>query len=248
MPPHSRRRWLAALYAAMALVAIFTTQSAPTGSDEIESLAFGSTDPAPGDPSVERFAARADSEPLPSVPEVGEEPSEAAPILLTDVPETVSLPVATVSGLAVEGQRIFTPTAEIALAGDGSWSTDVAVVEGENVITFEALDTEGRISARAVVIDYVPSGVPLPDVAFTAEQTFLASQEPEPWVFFSGTATPLTTVTISSDYGTATADTDIKGEWRTAVFFSAPGSIDPFPVTVTADNGSAEFDFTYTAP
>ncbi len=147
-----------------------------------------------------------------------------------------------VSGTATSGTRVFTSAAQAELL-DGRWSVSVVLVAGDNDVLIEGLGANGEIASETFSVRYEPGS--LPDVAFSAEQRFLASQDPEPWEYFSGTATPLSTVTLSSDYGTASTVADSEGNWESAIFFDAPGSDQPFAVVVEAANGTATFGFTF---
>ena len=147
-----------------------------------------------------------------------------------------------VSGTASATTRVFS-SSEQARQSDGRWTVPVVLVPGDNEVLIEGLGANGEIESKTFAVRFEPGT--LAAVPFTAEQQFLASQDDEPWEYFSGTATPLSTVVVRSDYGTASVLADETGEWGTAVFFDAPGSEQPFPVVVEAVNGTATFEFTY---
>ena len=164
--------------------------------------------------------------------------------LVDRIPDFATTQTIEVSGSAWGGTRVYSSLDAAIHTPEGEWTVPVVLVPGENQIVIEGLGENGEIATETFTVTYEPGD--LPDVAFSAQQEFLASQEPEPWEFFSGTATPLSTIIVSSEFGTASAVSDENGAWSTAVFFDAPGSNEPFPVGVEAVNGSVTFDFTYT--
>lgn len=173
----------------------------------------------------------------------------AGPAVLTvNAPDRTAGRVVEVNGWTNAGTRVFTATDEVDVGVDGFWSAEVLLVPGPNTVTIEAIGPDGRIVARELTIVSEAGDVPITPVPFSAAQLYRASAEADPYDYFSGTATPFSTVTVSSPYGLTTTPVDADGNWSTAIFFTAPGGPDPFPVTVTGVNGSAEFDFFYTSP
>lgn len=81
-------------------------------------------------------------------------------------------------------------------------------------------------------------------IEFTANQKYGSCREPEPYDVFYGTARPGTTITITSDYGSAATVAGDFGKWDLKVFFlTAPPGV-PFPVTVTDSEGHQKvFEF-----
>ncbi|MEM8706339.1 MAG: hypothetical protein AAGE98_07775 [Actinomycetota bacterium] len=83
-------------------------------------------------------------------------------------------------------------------------------------------------------------------VAFTATQRYGSCGEAVPYDVFSGTATPGSTVTISSSHGSGSTVADASGHWsRTVEFPSAPEN-QPFTVTVSGLGGSTTLSFVAT--
>ena len=177
---------------------------------------------------------------------------QAAPrsaVVTASAPEQSDEPIVVITGWANAGTRVFTPSGPVAVSPDGSWQATEALAPGPNTLLIEAIGEDGAIVTDEITIQYEqdPEAV-LAEVPFTAVQTFRASVDAEPFEHFSGTATPLSTVSIQSPYGAAGAVADSQGRWSTAVFFDAPGGPEPFTITVTAVNGEATFDFLYTPP
>ena len=175
--------------------------------------------------------------------------TSAAPAVFTiEAPDQTAERVVQLSGWANAGTRLFTLTEPVDIGTDGRWSVEVILDPGPNTVVVEAVGPDGEIVRREVDIFSDTESEPIEPVPFSASQLYRASVEAEPYDYFSGTATPFSTVTVSSPYGSTSTPVDADGNWSTAVFFSAPGGPDPFPVTVTGVNGSAEFDFFYSAP
>ena len=87
---------------------------------------------------------------------------------------------------------------------------------------------------------------PVATVAFSASQQYGSCGEAVPYDIFSGTATPGTTVTISSAYGSGTAVADAHGNWSRKVEFPSAPRNETFSVTVSGAGGSKTLDFTAT--
>jgi hypothetical protein len=173
----------------------------------------------------------------------------AIPAVLTvNAPERSDRRVIQLDGWANAGTRVFTLDREVEVAENGLWTTEVSLVPGLNTVIFETIGPDGQIRRRSVDVFYDADDSPVAAVEFSAVQLYKGSVEVEPYEYFSGTATPLSTVTISSPYGVATTLVDEDGNWSLAIFFSALGGPDQFPIIVTAGNGSAEFDFVYSPP
>jgi hypothetical protein len=179
-------------------------------------------------------------------------PSTVAPaspaVFTVNAPERSDQQLTQLDGWADVGTRVFTRDREIGVSETGAWAVEVTLAPGLNIVVIEAIGTDKQIRQRNVEIVYTGDAEPTGPVEFSATQLYRASIAEDPYEFLSGTATPLTTVALSSPHGVATAPVDRDGNWSSAIFFTAPGGPDPFPITVTADNGSAEFDFFYTSP
>ncbi|MDW3217388.1 MAG: hypothetical protein R8F63_02135 [Acidimicrobiales bacterium] len=90
------------------------------------------------------------------------------------------------------------------------------------------------------------TAAPVVTVAFTAGQAYGSCGENVPYDIFSGAASPGSTITISSPYGSGTTTADGHGHWeRTVEFPSAPRG-ETFSVSVSGLGGSKTFSFTAT--
>jgi hypothetical protein len=129
---------------------------------------------------------------------------------------------------------------------------------GANGAKIAARDAAGNVTERTITVwlDTAVDKVETPevappsttaeepvDVAFSANQQFGTSEEVIPYDVFWGTATPKTSVVVTSSYGTAEVEVDKQGNWEKKVFFEAAPRGDVFVVTVTGVNGSATFEF-----
>lgn len=93
-----------------------------------------------------------------------------------------------------------------------------------------------------------PTTTTAPDVsvAFSASQKYGSCGEAVPYDIFSGTATPGSTITISSPYGSGTATADTDGHWSRKVEFPGAPAHETFSVSVSGLDGSKSFSFTAT--
>jgi hypothetical protein len=81
-------------------------------------------------------------------------------------------------------------------------------------------------------------------IEFTAYQKYGSCSEPEPYDKYFGTATPGTTVTVSSDYGSGSTVAAANGEWLVRVYFTGAPTGVPFTVTVSDSEGHSKmFEF-----
>lgn len=87
---------------------------------------------------------------------------------------------------------------------------------------------------------------PKATVAFTASQAYGSCGEDVPYDIFSGTATPGSTVTVSSPYGSGTTTADGSGHWERRVDFPAAPRDETFAVTVAGLGGTVTLHFTAT--
>lgn len=83
-------------------------------------------------------------------------------------------------------------------------------------------------------------------VAFSATQKYGSCGEAVPYDIFSGTATPGSTVTISSAYGAGSATADADGHWGKKVEFPSAPRNETFAVNISGSGGSKTLSFTAT--
>ncbi|MDR9450297.1 MAG: hypothetical protein RI637_03670, partial [Acidimicrobiia bacterium] len=74
-------------------------------------------------------------------------------------------------------------------------------------------------------------------IEFSATQKYESCSDPEPYNKYYGTATPGTTITVTSDYGSAGTVAAPNGEWLVPVFFTGTTHGEPFVVTVSDSEG-----------
>jgi hypothetical protein len=91
-----------------------------------------------------------------------------------------------------------------------------------------------------------PPTPPAAVVGFTASAAYGSCSEDPPYDVYSGTASPGTTVTISSAFGGGSAQADEHGHWEAKVVFGGAPLNEAFSVTVSSAQGSVAFDFTHT--
>jgi hypothetical protein len=89
------------------------------------------------------------------------------------------------------------------------------------------------------VMDFMFTYEPAP-IEFTATQKYESCSDPEPYNKYYGTATPNTTVTVTSAYGSESTVVAANGEWLVRVFFSGTTHGEPFDVTVSDSEGHAK--------
>ena len=93
------------------------------------------------------------------------------------------------------------------------------------------------------VMDFMFTYQPKP-IGFSASQKYESCSDPEPYSKYYGTATPGTTVNVTSDYGSASTVAAANGEWLVKVFFTGTTHGQPFVVTVSDSEGHVRtFDF-----
>ncbi|MEM7142951.1 MAG: hypothetical protein AAF548_18145 [Actinomycetota bacterium] len=188
-------------------------------------LPAGQADPAVGTATAVPDAA----------PELPEEPQVSATETAAVSADPVS--VEDTSALAIEPLGVDAATAP-PLAD----AADVVVPAPAQIVT---TTTAGAPPVTAPPTTAAPTPA-APAVAFTASQAYGSCEEPIPYDIFRGTATPGSTVTISSPYGNGSTTADGSGHWeRTVEFPSAPRG-ESFTVTVSGVGGSKTFTFTAT--
>ena len=74
-------------------------------------------------------------------------------------------------------------------------------------------------------------------IEFSATQKYESCSGPEPYNKYYGTATPGTTITVTSDHGSASTVAAANGEWLIPVFFTGTTDGEPFVVTVNDSEG-----------
>ncbi len=116
---------------------------------------------------------------------------------------------------------------------------------GEPLTTSEPAAVVTTTSAPPARVAPTPTA-PLVTVAFTATQTYGSCGEDVPYDIFSGWATPGTTVSISSPYGSASTTVGAGGHWERKVEFPSAPRGETFSVTATGLGGSATLLFTAT--
>ena len=94
------------------------------------------------------------------------------------------------------------------------------------------------------VVSTTTTTVPVVTVAFSATQAYGSCDEPIPYDIFSGNATPGTTVTISSAYGSGSTTADGNGHWERKVEFPSAPRGETFSVTASGLGGSKTMSFT----
>jgi len=83
-------------------------------------------------------------------------------------------------------------------------------------------------------------------VTFTAHAAFGFCADDPPFDVYSGTATPGTTIEISSPYGSTTTTADSDGTWHKRLVFEGAPKNETFLVTVSSPQGTVTFEFTHT--
>jgi hypothetical protein len=135
---------------------------------------------------------------------------------------------------------------------DGEWSLMLILAKGSNMVTFVAEDAAGNEAATSVTVTYEPEPPPTTTsttkapAEFKAFAKYLSCESSPPFDEYYGTAAPGTIVTISSEYGGATAEAGPSGEWQVKVFFeTAPYGV-TFEVTVSSPEHEP-FTFPFTS-
>ncbi len=170
-------------------------------------------------------------------------------------------------GSTVVARTGVDPEPTVAVGPDGLWSIELILQAGTNPVRFTAFDAAGNEQDATVTVTYTPetsatttttqpavesppkddpSGEDrreTPDdapstVAFTAAATAgEASGNPATDVF-SGTAATGSRVTLTSEYGDATAVAGADGTWSVTMAFRNAPLEQPFLVTAADDSGN----------
>lgn len=207
-----------------------------------------------------------EEKPVTTEPVEKEEPAD------TDPPDIVILhpenearfddKVIVFEGKAEPGSKVFAGPYPATMNDDGTWRIELVLSPGANKATLSATDAAGNIGYDSVTV-YLdvkdepkdkpkeePKDKPkeepkdeVADVAFSANQKYGECGEEVPYDIFWGTATPHTTVTISSPYGSKTLEVGKKGHWEGKVYFEGAPRNQGFLITVSGANGSKQFDF-----
>jgi Glucodextranase, domain B len=168
--------------------------------------------------------------------------------------------VVTFSGVTEPGATVVAGGKwEASVNAEGGWSISLVLSPGANGASFVATDGAGNTSSARITVYYdapaeeqppkeepPPEEEPPPDegVEFTAFNTYGSCEETPPYDVYHGTADPGTTVTISSEYGSASVYVGPEGGWEKKVYFeTAPYGVG-FVVTVRDHNGATkQFEF-----
>jgi hypothetical protein len=213
-------------------------------------------DPSEPDPS--------DEEPLPDEPAGDPEPEPAPPT--TEPADVMPPPIAITA--PKDGERFDTTTIwfegttepgaavaagpwEADVDAEGNWAIKLVLSEGANRATFTATDAAGNQATASVTVYYDPPPPPKDDKPkeweFTAHQVYGSCAEKPPYDVFWGTAKPGTVVTITSEYGSGSAEVNGEGEWEVKVFFEEAPLGKVFSVKVKDAFGTKKsFEFVHT--
>ncbi len=170
-------------------------------------------------------------------------------------------------GSTVVARTGVDPEPTVAVGADGQWSIDLILQAGTNPVRFTAFDAAGNEQDATVTVTYTPEtsatttttlpaieGPPKDDpsgedrreapddapstVAFTATAGEGESAGNPATDVFSGTAAPGSEVSLTSEYGQATATAGANGIWRVTMAFRDAPVDEPFLVTVSDDSGN----------
>lgn len=186
----------------------------------------------------------------PAVEHVGAD-AELSPPTVT-LPEIVEADVAH-SGPAASGQsaagleiREILPAHDAGPADHLAPAVQEVAVPAAIVTTTLPPTTLPPTTVPSTTVPSAPTPDPVATVAFTAQQAYGSCGEDVPYDIFSGTATPGSTVTISSPYGSGSATADAGGHWERTVEFPTAPRGQTFEVNVGGVGGSATLHFTAT--
>ncbi|MBT8197650.1 MAG: hypothetical protein KJO84_04010 [Acidimicrobiia bacterium] len=127
-------------------------------------------------------------------------------------------------------------SAETVADAKGFWEKKVRFYEASPDVPFVVVVEAGDDRAE---FDFVWDPAP---VEFTVDLWNEASDSPEPYAKFYGTAEPGTVIVATSDYGSADMVTE-GSDWHLKVWLTGAPDGEPFPITVTADGFSDTFYF-----
>lgn len=134
-----------------------------------------------------------------------------------------------------------------AALADGSTTTipdHLVHDEGELVAVTSTTTTTVPPATTAAVAPTTTAAQPT--VAFAATQAYGSCGEAVPYDIFSGTATPGSTVTIASPYGSGSVTVASDGHWQQTVEFPTAPKNEPFDVTISGLGGATTLTFTAT--
>ena len=181
----------------------------------------------------------------------------SAPAVVADV--EVAAPDVTVPALASATERSV--DAEPAPASQPAESTTTTIgvaVTGEVAdpgepdhlapIVEDTPEPQPVVTTTTTVAPPTTTAAPAPavTVAFAAAQIYGSCGEAVPYDLFSGSATPGSTISISSPYGSGSTVADEAGHWSTKVEFPSAPRGETFSVTVNGLGGAKTFSFTAT--
>ena len=173
-------------------------------------------------------------------PEPAHQADTTPPLLAITDPadgELVENKVVVFSGVTEPDATVHRGKYPAEIDSEGHWTISLIVSPGSNHVTFVAVDPAGNESTAAVTVLYEPAAEEPPpeeppEVGFSAFATFGSCEEIPPYDIYYGTAKPGTVVTISSEYGSGSAEVDAEGNWEAQVFFPSAPKDKSFTVTV----------------
>jgi hypothetical protein len=138
-----------------------------------------------------------------------------------------------------------------AVDSNGLWNVDLVLAAGANGVVLRATDAAGNTSEMRVTVyldveepvveepkETTTTTTTVAEWKFTANQKYGSCSEPVPYDVFSGKAEPGTTVTITSPYGSGTAEVNDDGAWSVRVEFPEAPFNEQFTVKVKDHTGS----------
>ncbi len=195
--------------------------------------------------------------PQPPAEEPVEEPADVTPpmIEITSPEDGARFDVTTIwfEGITEPGATVAAGRWEADVDREGHWAIKLVLSEGANRATFTARDAAGNEATASITVYYDP---PAPkdepkdepkEWEFTAHQVYGFCAEVPPFDVFWGTAQPGTVVTVTSEYGSGTAEVNAEGEWELKVYFEAAPLGKVFAVKVKDVHGNKKtFEFVHT--
>jgi len=153
-------------------------------------------------------------------------------------------------GKTEAGATVFAGQYEATVDGEGNWSIRLVLSPGANGARFVATDAAGNQTEARVTVHYdVPATTttePPKDIDFTAHSVYGSCAETPPFDVYWGTAPPGTPIYIESEYGTATTEANINGDWEIRVYFPEAPADKGFAVKVKDDKGNKKvFEFVH---
>lgn len=211
--------------------------------------------PSDSEPQLIEQAAASEAPAAPKVdlPAVGEASQEAAPATTAAPAPAAAAPTDTAAVQAV-------PTTAAPAVASGTAPVDTAPphLDPEPVDDIEPVIVSTTTTPPPTTVPPTTTAAPAPKpapttttapdvtVAFSASQKYGSCGEAVPYDIFSGTATPGSTITITSPYGSGTTTVDAHGHWSRKVEFPGAPANETFSVSVSGLGGSKNFSFTAT--